>query len=400
MIDETIDVTDNACGSATAPPSITGPEFPDSQEAVDRFDEIVRKSGRNSKPPKHPKYAFRTIIQASRELRGSTKLVALLLVDFVNVEDGYAYPTVKEIMDKLGMTETTVHRALKNLQDLKAKDPITGVEAVVAPGWFRRVSTKMKNGADGRNHWYPIYARAGVLEGDRGGCQNDRGGCQNRHPLVPNAEPHILTGYELDSVKGGELATLGPSNESGIKNPHNSAAAQLRGPGLAALKKDRPKASCQPVQLVALPDGSPFDPEDVAKRSDLTADDIAAAESSFRKTVAGDVRTPADWKKNAGSWLLRQKPVTVQPSTIGTLLPNPFIPDDAIVKVARDLGFSHSNFYKECEKFCRYYRSVCGQKSLSRNWQLNLHSWFENEANRKTQKNGKTQKSAGMSGAV
>ena len=186
---------------------------PQAREATEALTEVIAR--RPPKPPAHPKYAFRAAIQSSRELKGATKLVGLLLADFVDVSEGYAYPTVSQIMDKLGMPETTVHRALRNLQDQPAND------GTIIPGWFRREATKSGSGADTRNHWHPNYAKAAISSDAGGGCQNDRVGCHERHPRVPSTAPLIHTGYSLDSDIKDESPsskTVGVENESATRS--------------------------------------------------------------------------------------------------------------------------------------------------------------------------------------
>lgn len=334
---------------------------------------LARKpAGKAPKPPQHPKYQFRAAIQASRELKGATKLVGLLLADFVNVKDGYAYPTAAEIMDKLGMPETTVHRALRNLQDRKAED------GTPLPGWFRREAMKSKNGGDARNHWFPIYARAGIADGtpenDAGGCQNDRGeGATSGTGRVPSTAPLILTEYSPFPVMG-----------EGPKNPSDSAAGQQQGgPGFASRMKNTPKATRKPVEAIALPAGCPFDTQDIARRPDLTPDDIAAAEVIFRETTAGDTRTPAKWKRNAKSWLRRQEPAATRASTAGTLLPEQFTVDDGMWLEAKAFGLTDPEVTEATKRFVDHHRSITGRDATSRDWRLKWRNWMRGAADRK-----------------
>ena len=356
------------------------------QDAREAFNDVLaQRPSKPQKPPRHPKYDFRAAIQASRDLKGATKLVGLLLADYINVDHGYAFPTVTKIMENLGMPETTVHRALRNLQDLTEKDSITGEVRIIAPGWFRREATKGKNGADLRNHWHPIYARAGLAEHDRVGCQNDRGGCHERHPRVPSTAPLILTGYQPDSLIGDGIATLTVPLISESKNPSGSAAAQQQGERLVSASRDgnKTKAHRQPVEVIALPDGCPFDSDGIAKRSDLTADDITAAEASFREKTAGQMRTPAEWKRTAAAWIKLQKSTRVHADASGTLFPENFVVTPELVGKATALGLTRGEVQEAFSAFAEHYQSVTGFRAYSRDWNGTWMAWMRRAATEK-----------------
>lgn len=242
--------------------------------------------------PIHPKYTFRSAIQSSRELKGATKLVALLLADFVNIKDGYACPTVRQIMDKLGMPETSVHRALRNLKDQTEVNPTTGEEEVVS-GWFHRVQNKAANGADLRNYWFPNYAKAGSEVAKGGGCQIDRGGCQIRHPRVPPTAPLILTSYSLDTRQKKKEAAPSPSADE--RPPISTEPVRTRSTG-------------QPAR-VPIPSDYQFPAEAVAaaKAGGITDDALVRTRGKFLAHVKGR-DTLAGWDDRGAKWLARERP--------------------------------------------------------------------------------------------
>jgi len=258
------------------------------------------------KPPKHPKYAFRLALQSSPEVKGATKLVGLLLADFVNVGEGYAYPTLNQISGRLGMPETTVKRALRNL---------------TAAGWFRRESTKTKTGADGRNNWHPIYSKTGASDVGRVGGHFEPLGGHGRPPHL------IHTGSFMEG-----LATLAPSEEIESKEiqlagfPVDSSRAR---PREEPLTPARPKAAPQPqaasqADKVAMRVGWKFPAAAVeaAKARGITGEQIDPSLAKFRAMAtekATDKRTLAVWDKAGTEWLAKERAVTGDPNEMVTV---------------------------------------------------------------------------------